>query len=92
MSGSVEDLQREADAARQALAVDLDELKERVAPRRLANGALRAGADRARRAGREALRRARANPLPLTAGLVAGSAVVGAWLYARRRRSRSAES
>ena len=83
MSKSPAELEGEIAASRETLARDLDALKDKAAPRRLAGDAVRRAAERTRRAGRDLLGRARSNPLPLA---VAGGAIAGAaWLLTRRR-------
>ena len=87
MNKSPAELEGEIAASREALARDLDALKDKAAPRRLAGDAMRKAAERTRRAGRDLLGRARSNPAPVA---VIGGAIAGAaLLLARRRRAAS---
>jgi hypothetical protein len=87
MNKSPAELEAEIEASRQALARDLDALKDKAAPRKLVREAARKTGVRIRRAGAGLLGRARSNPIPVA--VIGGAAAGVAWLLARRRHGRS---
>ena len=86
MNRSPSELEAEIAASRETLARDLDALKDKAAPRRLAGEAARTAAARTRAAGRTLLSRAKSNPLPVA--LIGGAVAGAAWLFGWRGRSR----
>lgn len=91
MTSSPAELEREIEAAREALARDLDALTEKAAPRRLAGAAAKRAVERTRAWGARLLGRARSRPLPLA--VIGGAAAGAVWLLARgRSRARQAVS